>query len=120
MDMSKVKDYLRENGFEKGKLGHLSQLIEEVIQHEVSYKVRPIQDAFNLELSKVEQLRNQLAKKEEEIEELKEKLSSPSEAFQEMFLKCAREYLSVEDIRKPYDGRDEPVYGLLIDGEVNY
>lgn len=102
MDLNKVKAYLKENGFEKGKLAHLTQLLEEAVSSELAYRSCK---GFRAERETKEKLQDVIIEKEKleaQVAILEDKLKTPSESFKAQFIECAKEYISLEE----YDSSD--------------
>lgn len=117
MDLSKIKAYLKENGFEKGKLAHLSQMLEEAVSDELRWH-----DSMNCsEVNNVKsQLRDMTIEKEKlevEVSKLQKKLETPSESFRAQFIACAHELLCLESYDAGDYGSYREAYRLLVDGK---
>lgn len=95
--MNKVKTYLKENGFEKGKLAHLTQLLEEAVSSELAYRDRARASELRETKEKLQAMTIEKEKLESQVAILEDKLKTPSESFKAQFIKCAKKYISLEE-----------------------
>lgn len=117
MDLSKVKAYLRENGFEKGKLAALSRMIEDAVSDELRWHDSLNHSEVNDVKSQLHEMTLEKEKLEVEVEKLQKKLETPSESFRAQFIACARELLCLESYDAGDYGSYREAYRLLVDGK---
>lgn len=117
MDLSKVKAYLRENGFEKGKLAALSRMIEEAVDDELRWHDSMNCSAVNDVKSQLRDMTIEKERLEVEVSMLQKKLETPSESFRAQFIACARKMLCLESYDAGDYGSYREAYRLLVDGK---
>lgn len=117
MDLSKVKAYLRENGFEKGKLAALSRMIEDAVDEELRWHDSMNYSTVNEVKSQLRDMTLEKEKLEVEVEKLQTRLETPSESFRAQFIACARELLCLESYDAGDYGSYREAYRLLVNGK---